>query len=86
MSETTREVKLSADLRKRLDAAAEAADIEHPWEEWEKLVLLEYYRRLGATGCAKFLPGRSVGAISNMAGRLNARRQKRFTLKEAGHA
>ena len=71
--ETTREVKMPADLRKRLEEATAAPPKNREWEEWEKVVVRDYYPKFGAEGLKPYLPGRTRDAITAMAVRLKVK-------------
>ncbi len=71
--ETVSEVKLPVELRKRLEAAVPETPRARQWEEWERLVVRDYGPKLGARGLAKFLPGRTVGAIEMQMVRMRVR-------------
>ena len=62
--ETTTEVELSPELRKKLDAAVR----NHPpprrfWNAAEDAILRKYYKRMAPKHLREFLPGRSVHAL-----------------------
>ena len=63
--ETTTEVKLSPELRKKLDAAVRVAKPRRvPWSPTEDAVLRGYYLKLPTKELTKFLPGRTIHAIT----------------------
>ena len=61
--ETTTEVKLSPELRKKLDAAAQKSKRRRFWEPWEDQVLRDYYSKLTPRELTKYILGRSAHAI-----------------------
>lgn len=71
--ETTREVKLPAELRKKLEAVVPSPPRNKPWEEWEKKVVRDYAPKLGARRLVPFLPGRTAEAIQNQMVRMGIR-------------
>jgi hypothetical protein len=72
--ETTTEVKLSPELRKKLEAAVKKAKLPPiPWSATELTILREYYPRMGPRALEAFLPGRTGGAIRKKAEEMGLR-------------